>query len=585
MRSLSSRWLARGPALTLAGALLLSACGGGADQGPRPASESPTDVDDDSDQLIRLSYVCGNRFVLVNSYSVPMTFTWRVAETGEDGSATVAASDPTRHPPSSELLLETRSRGTLELYQKEAKLKTRTNRNIPCTPSVAAPSFAGASSADMGAWGPVLNWPIVAVHGSLLPNGKLLLWGSSGSGVPHTWDPLTNVFTPYPSPALLFCAGHAFTAEGQLLVVGGHISGDHGLPNVTLFDKSSGWSSLPPMPQGRWYPTATTMANGEIVALAGLDQRAQHVTLPEVWTQTGGMRRLTSASFQLPYYPMSFLAPNGKLFVAGEGQMSRWLDISGGGSWSDAALRRFGTRDQGSAVMYDEGQVLYTGGGRTTNTAETINLKPAAPQWKWTSPMAYARRQHNLTVLPTGEVLATGGTAGTGFNDLTMMVRAAEIWNPATGTWTTMASSSVDRAYHSIALLMPDGRVLQAGGGAAGAVATNEFNAQYFSPPYLFRGPRPVITSAPSPVRYLQSFRITTPDAASIAKVTLVRTGSVTHAFDMNQRFRKLTFTRDATGLTVSGIVGRNHTPPGYYMMFIVNTRGVPSVAKIIKVR
>jgi hypothetical protein len=164
------------------------------------------------------------------------------------------------------------------------------------------------------------------------------------------------------------------------------------------------------------------------------------------------------------------------------------------------------------------------------------------------------------------------------------MVRAAEIWNPTTGVWTTMASSSVDRAYHSVALLLPDGRVLQTGGGAAGAVAPNQLNAQYFSPPYLFRGARPGISTMPTTLRYAQSFRITTSQASRIAKVTLIRTGSVTHGFDMNQRFRQIAFTKDATGLTIPGITNRNLTPPGHYILFIVDTNGVPSVGRIVKI-
>jgi hypothetical protein len=327
------------------------------------------------------------------------------------------------------------------------------------------------------------------------------------------------------------------------------------------------------------------MANGEVLALAGLDQQAQQVTVPELWNPSTGLRSLTGASLELPYYPTSFLAPNGKLFVAGEQQMSKYLDVAGIGKWTDAGMRTFGTRDQGSAVMYGEGRVLYAGGGRTTNTAETVNLKRNPIQWVRTGSMAFARRHHNLTVLPTGDVLVTGGTAGTEFNDLTQMVRPAEIWNPTTGVWTTMASSSVDRAYHSVALLLPDGRVLQTGGGAAGAVAPNQPNAQYFSPPYLFRGARPVISSVPASLRFTQSFRITTAQASRIAKVTLIRTGSVTHGFDMNQRFRQFfTFTKDATGLTMPGITDRNLTPPGYYMIFIVDTNGVPSVGKIVKI-
>jgi galactose oxidase len=572
----------------LPAALLLSLTVSGchdASEEPRPLSETPTEIDDDSDQPIRLSYVCGNRFVVVNSYSVPISLGWRVAQTDEEGSTTVAGADTTRHPSAREQLVETRSTGTLELFMGDRRIKTRSNGGIPCAPAEGSGSFASATAAESGAWSAVVSWPIVAVHINLMPNGKVLAWGSKESGLPQVWDPATNSFTPYPSPVLLFCAGHSFLADGRLLVIGGHIKGDHGLPDVTVFNQTTGWSSLPKMPRGRWYPTATTMANGEVLALAGLDQQALQVTVPELWSPSTGLRSLTGASLALPYYPTSFLAPNGKLFVAGEQQMSRYLDVTGAGKWTDAGMRTFGTRDQGSAVMYGEGRVLYAGGGRTTNTAETVNLKRNPIQWVRTGSMAFARRHHNLTVLPTGDVLVTGGTAGTDFNDLTTMVRAAEIWNPTTGVWTTMASSSVDRAYHSVALLLPDGRVLQTGGGAAAAVAPNQLNAQYFSPPYLFGGARPVISSVPTSLRFGQSFRITTSQASRIAKVTLIRTGSVTHGFDMNQRFRQFfTFTKDATGLTMTGITNANLTPPGYYMMFIVDTNGIPSVGKIVKI-
>jgi hypothetical protein len=243
----------------------------------------------------------------------------------------------------------------------------------------------------------------------------------------------------------------------------------------------------------------------------------------------------------------------------------------------------FGTRDYGSAVMYDEGKILYAGGGRTTNTAEVIDLNQSAPTWRWTGSMAFARRNLNLTVLPTGEVLATGGVAGTTANDLSRAVHAAEIWNPTTERWTTLASNTISRGYHSSSLLLPDGRVLHAGsGGAAGAV--NELNAELFSPPYLSRGQRPVITSAPSAVRYGNQFRILTPQAAAITRVSVIRLGAVTHAFDENQRFNRLSFTADATGLTVTAPSSGNRAPPGHYMLFIMNQADVPSVAKVVRI-
>jgi hypothetical protein len=197
--------------------------------------------------------------------------------------------------------------------------------------------------------------------------------------------------------------------------------------------------------------------------------------------------------------------------------------------------------------------------------------------------MAFARRHLNLTVLPTGEVLATGGVGGTAFDDVSKGVHAAEIWSPETGQWTTLSSNVVTRGYHATSLLMPDGRVLHAGSGG-GAGAPNELNAEFYSPPYLFRGVRPVIASAPSEVHYGEQFRVVTPDASAITQVSLIRLGAVTHAFDENQRFQRLSFSADATGLAVTTPSSSNRAPPGHYMLFVLNGAGVPSIAKIIRI-
>jgi len=336
------------------------------------------------------------------------------------------------------------------------------------------------------------------------------------------------------------------------------------------------------MARGRWYPTTTVMGNGDVVILAGRDEAGVEVAIPEVWSN-GSVRRLTGASRTLPYYPRAFLAPDGRLYVAGSTRPTRFLSLSGSGAWQSGPSRLFGAREYGSAVMYDDGRILYAGGSRTTNTAEVVDLNLAKPVWKWTGSMANARRHLNLTVLPTGEVLATGGVGGTAFNDLSKPVRAAEIWNPASGQWTTLASSSIVRGYHATALLLPDGRVLHAGSGD-GAGAPNQLNAELFSPPYLSRGARPTISSAPSSVAYGSQFRVLTPQAGAITRVSLIRLGAATHAFDENQRFQRLTFTADATGLTVTTPESRNRTPPGHYMLFILNGNDVPSVARIIRI-
>ncbi|HEU5303721.1 MAG TPA: galactose oxidase early set domain-containing protein, partial [Gemmatimonadales bacterium] len=425
-------------------------------------------------------------------------------------------------------------------------------------------------------------WPIIAVHLNLLPNGKVLSWGEVGD--PYVWDPSAKSFTVVPVATELFCAGHAFLPDGRLLVTGGHYSDDQGLPDANIFQHSTlAWASVTKMAKGRWYPTATTLANGEVVTLAGRDLTKTVVRVPEVWTGTG-WRRLTNASRTLPYYPRTFVAPNGRVFYAGELQATAYLSTSGTGSWSEVGNRLYGTRDYGAAVMYEPGKVLYAGGGRTTNTAETIDLNSAAPVWRWTGSMAYARRHLNATILPDGQVLVTGGTGGTTHTDESRAVFAAELWNPATGLWTTLASGAVIRGYHSTAVLLRDGRVLVTGSGDSYR-ATDQRNAELFSPPYLFKGSRPTISSVAGSMSYGQSYFVGTAQASSIAQVTLVRIGSTTHAFNMNQRFNRLSFVITDGGINVTAPASRNLAPPGHYLLFILNQNGVPSQGKSVRLR
>jgi PKD repeat protein len=532
---------------------------------------------------VDLVYLCGNKFLVTNSTKSPVHVEYRVVDTDETGSLTLPEG-PAEDPGFSETALETGARGSVELYQDGQRVARRRNEGTMCGAPALSAAMAGASSPTAGSWTPPFSLPIVALHVSLLPTGKVLMWGHLGT--PQVWDPATGGLTAVPSPAWVFCAGHSFLADGRLLVSGGHISADHGIPDNTIFTPGTqSWSKSTPMLRGRWYPTNTTLGNGDVVITAGRDEGGVEVEEPEVWSaSTGAVRVLTGAKRMLPYYPRTFLAPNGKIFYAGEQVTTRYLDPTGTGSWSTVGNHLYPTpRDYGSAVMYEPGRILYVGGARTTETAEVINLNTPAPAWEWTGSMAVRRRHHVATMLPTGEVLVTGGSSGTAFNDYNAGVHAAEVWNPATGVWTTLASNTVTRTYHAASILLPDGRILHSGSGAA-ASAPNEQNAEIFSPPYLFKGPRPTIADAPSTVGYGTTFDVTTPDAASIVKMSLIRLGSMTHAFDMNQRFEWLSFTRNGEILTVTAPTNRNLTPPGHYMLFILNGDGVPSVAKIVRV-
>jgi galactose oxidase len=475
--------------------------------------------------------------------------------------------------------------------------------------------------ATTGTWDAPVVWDIVPLHMTLLPTGKVLAWGkleSNGTmSMPRLWDPASGLPSAARMVALdtmLFCSGHTLMADGRVMVSGGHKADDEGLDVTNIFDPvSETWASgLPKMAKGRWYPTVTTLADGRMITVAGRDSSSRTVLIPEIWENSRWVQ-LPGASYNLPYYPRDFVAPNGRLFEAGERIKSRWLDVdatstTGRGRWytvSGFAHVWPYNRDYGSAVMYEAGKVLYAGGGgyltwgspdpkwgTPTPTAEIIDLNASAPKWTKTDDMHYARRHLNATILPDGQVLVTGGTSAGGFNTLSGAVHAAEVWNPATGHWTVLASNTIDRGYHSVSLLMPDGTVLHGAGGDAavpnggGAQYPRQTNHEIFRPPYLFKGVRPTITSvSPTTIGYNQKLTITTPNAGQITGVRWIRLGSVTHAFDASQRANTLGFTHTSTQLQVTTPLRNRLAPPGYYLVFVLNRNGVPSTAKIVKVQ
>src|SRR5204862_6657164 len=142
---------------------------------------------------------------------------------------------------------------------------------------------------------------------------------------------------------------------------------------------------------------------------------------------------------------------------------------------------------------------------------------------------------HTPTRLPAGLVWPTGGSSATGVDSPAGADHQAEIGDPATEKWTEMAAETHYRGYHSTALLLPDGRVLVGGGGHPDSTVGPQLNFEIYSPPYLFRGDRPRVGAAPSQVAYGRTFTVETPDAASIADVTWIRLGSVTHSFNAGQ--------------------------------------------------
>ncbi|HJW67505.1 MAG TPA: galactose oxidase-like domain-containing protein, partial [Gaiellaceae bacterium] len=463
----------------------------------------------------------------------------------------------------------------------------------------AAVVAAGAPQ-DVGEWGSVVNWPVVPMHVALLPNGKVLAYDSIGDHATETypnqdhtratvWDPATGTQTQVDlnDGFNIFCSGLAHLPDGRMFMAGGNLDQQlNGIVQTHIFDPVTNlWSLGPNMLGGRWYPTVTPLSNGEMLITSG------RVNIPEVRTTAGSLRPLTGASLSLPLYPWIDVAPNGKAFYSGPDQTLRALDTSGTGAWQTFGQRDSINRDYGGHAIFDIGKMLVAGGGASTSDARVVNFNGTTPQVTTTAPMAFGRRQHNLTVLADGTVLATGGnSSGAGLVDLNAGVYAAEQWNPATGQWRTLAAEQVTRQYHSTALLLPDGRVLSAGGGICGTcdqVGYLAKNAQIFSPPYLFQAdgtlaPRPSIDSAPAATSYGAAMDIGTATPGSIQEVALVRLGAVTHSNNMEQRYIPLTFITGTTGLTATAPANANIAPPGFYMLFIIDANGVPSVARMV---
>ncbi len=474
--------------------------------------------------------------------------------------------------------------------------------------------------AQRGRWDPVFELPNVAIHTHLLPNGNVLFWGRrdhpDGSMhehecTPYVWDPTTGEATATPQPTLadgtkfnLFCAGHAFLPDGRLLAAGGHFIDSDGLDQACAYDwRTDTWTALPVMNKPRWYPTATTLEDGTVLVTAGSyieNGTVIHNDVPQIWD--GRQWRATVNFIGLPLYPRMHVAPDGRVFMAGSNAQTYLLDTDGAGTWTPlpapGGVRLNGERQYGPSVMYEPGKVIYIGGGNDQGTdlptaaSEVIDLGVDPPAWRGIAPMNSRRRQHNATILADGTILVTGGTRGPGFNDLSpgMPVHAAELWDPATEQWAELAAEDVDRCYHSTTVLLPDATVLSAGGGEF-VLASGEENAprdthrngQIFHPPYLFRGPRPQIVSAPEEITYGDTFSLGASGPA-VARVTWIRLGSVTHAFDENQLINVLEFSTGGDGLTVAAPEGPETCPPGHYLLFVLSEAGVPSLARIARI-
>ncbi len=449
-----------------------------------------------------------------------------------------------------------------------------------------------SNAASVGSWSSPVTLPAVAVNLILLPNNRVLFYQDGAT--PTVWDYIANTFDTVPATPDLFCSGHALLSDGRILVAGGYGGSGTtiGINNAEIFDPVKlTWTTVPNMQYKRWYPNATTLSDGRVIVLAGWQTSANtnagiseiYDPIANTWTPQ------TNANNPFETYPFMYLMPDGRLIHIGGSEYATDTDILDleTSNWSVVDSRVI---DGGSATMYLPGKFMKAGSasdsqnsGPSSNTTFVLDTTQPSPAWQQTASMANPRSFFNLTMLPDGTVLATGGETDKNGGNIANAVYAAEMWLPTSQTWATMASMHTPREYHGTALLLPDGRVLESGMGADFGNVPNELSAEFYAPPYLFKGPRPTITQAPATISYASNFFVGTPDAANITSVSLIRTGAVTHFFDQNERYLPLAFTQTSGGLTVTSPIDGNTAPPGFYMLFIVNSSGVPSIAPFVQ--
>jgi galactose oxidase len=486
------------------------------------------------------------------------------------------------------------------------------------------PEAVPVASDTTGRWSPVYPVPSTPVSAALLPNGKVLTFASWRAdrfgGSSGTLDQTHTVLLDPASPTTpvgrlvtstthnMFCPGTALLPDGRLLVNGG----DDWVTQATSIYSwtTDSWARGPAMIQPRWYNSSVTLPSGEVFTFAGNRHMPEYDGSGEVWS--GPLNRwravpgasvaptLTPEPLARPEeHPRLFVGPNGKVFFAGPSPALQWYDVAGTGSVTSAGRRGDDETSQNAVtVMYDVGRILKAGGDPAYGQTDTERFVPAN-RLTYTmdirsggtavvtkvAPMTYPRAFANGVVLPTGQVLVVGGADhGSAFTD-DGGVMVPELFDPRTGRWTELAPMARARPYHSVALLLPDGRVLVGGGGLCwGNVVScpsNHPDVEIFSPPYLFSGTRPAITSAPTTVPAAGgTFGVGV--SGTVTGFSLVRLSSVTHSVNTDQRFLRLASTGTGATRTVTAPADRNVAPPGYYMLFALDG-DVPSTSRMIR--
>ncbi|PYX09105.1 MAG: hypothetical protein DMG88_07315 [Acidobacteria bacterium] len=351
-----------------------------------------------------------------------------------------------------------------------------------------------------GQWS-TLPYPmsINPVHVALLHTGKVLVVSGSGNVAGNTnyqaaiWDPKANTISTQPVAWDMFCNGMVVLPDGRPFILGGTLKYDpfYGQPKTSIFNPATGtFTDAQNMAHGRWYPTATTLGDGRVMVFSGLNETGGTNTSVEIYTVGTGWGAASTASWTPPLYPRMHLLPNGKVFYSGSGTQSRLFDPSTK-IWSNVATTNYsGTRTYGTSVLlsltpannYDPRVFIMGGGGPSTQSTEVIDLGAPTPAWNYGPSMSQPRIEMNAVILPTGQVLAVGGS----YNDEDIATASlnADLFDANAAGVGSAGANAYARLYHSVALLLPDATVWLAGGNPQRG--TYEQNMEIYQPPYLF---------------------------------------------------------------------------------------------------
>jgi len=457
--------------------------------------------------------------------------------------------------------------------------------------------------------------PVHAMHSTLLRDGRVLMIAGSGNDANNfaagtfstsVWNPVTNTFLTVPTPSDMFCSGHVTLPDGRVLIQGGtsayatSTQNYKGLKSSYIFDPSTNsFTRTSDAQQGHWYPTLTKLENGNVWMAGGYSDTGNGAVSTEMFNFTQN-RWLGASEVPQTYedwgtYPHMFLLADGRLFYDGGHTFGGARPGTGATIYDWRAktvgdvpgLRDPGLRDQAGSVLLPPAQnqtFMIAGGGSVTNNlpptnkVDIINMNNPSPSYVPGPDLPGGARLYlNLTNLPDRTVLASNGSTMARGGDLI----AASIYNPAANAWTTVPADPVGRDYHSSSLLLPDGRVVVMGSNPADG--SWDTTISIYEPPYLFKGVRPTIASAPTDTTYGASFNLGV--NGTVVTASLTSPGSATHQTDTNSRLIDLPITGTGSARTATVPTNPALIPPGPYMLTVLDDKGAVSTASWVNIR